>query len=46
MSNLILLKTSNYEFEVKYRKMKSGCEYFIVSNNYSHYIQIKNILKI
>ena len=32
MSNLILLKTSNYEFEVKYRKMKSGCEYFMVSN--------------
>lgn len=32
MSNLILLKTSNYEFEVKYRKMKSGCEYFMISN--------------
>lgn len=33
MNNLILLKTSNYEFEVKYRKMKSGCEYFIIFNN-------------
>ena len=46
MNNLVLLKTSNYEFEVKYRKMKSGCEYFMISNNNSHYVQMKKYIEI
>ena len=38
----ILIKTSNYAFEIKYTKMKSGNEYFTMYDNNSHYcIRIK-----
>jgi hypothetical protein len=38
----ILLTTSNYTFEIKYTKMKTGSEYFTILNKYGQYcIRIK-----
>jgi len=40
--NDILIHTSNYSFEIKYTKMKSGNEYFTIYNNKGQYcIRIK-----
>lgn len=38
----ILINTSNYTFEINYKKMKSGNEYFTIYNSNGHYcIRIK-----
>jgi hypothetical protein len=40
--NNILINTTNYSFEIKYTKMKSGNEYFTIYNNKDQYcIRIK-----